>query len=456
MNFGWLKGHAKAILFLFAVFSILIGNVFGQNDRSLYTNPDTGHIFNNQNSVYTERFINNYQMNQSFMQMVMDDMLQKEGRRKIKAGIANTKFVYSNKDSVLNTIVPDNANTAEKSQITAANRISLTNFNNVLKKIGFAPNDLADAKAAAFSMAYFALNNEDPGQKRLLWIRNEFKREMLKNLFFQGSPDFWRQREYEKLAVTAMTAVGARNKSEEAGLNNDRKTIYVRLAEKLGGEILSSLWVEPSNAIMLTPGGFADRGQATVESGSGGTTFKRSRDSRSVRNYGNSTSSMINQKGEEYWADLLKDFNKTVGKLKLNNNDIADGATASLAVLYVILNDGKPLSEEQINGVRKDMRIDVIGDANIQRLDDEAKQEMYDSIALSAMDIFQDYQNNVNDLRRAKTEGESGPLRDSLIGNYNYLAKIIKSRALTLIDNNIITPRKLSDYTITADGFRKR
>ena len=174
----------------------LLGAAFPINAQET-TNPYTGRTFNNPISSYLDTAIMNQQrsqmlMNQQFQnmmfnQMMMDSVMSNIGNQRIKAGKASTRFVPSAKGSQIGALAANAG--AQKAQAIAANQAALATFNEAMKRFGFTPNDVAEGRALAFTMAFNAYAGKDPGAARLKNLRAQFKSAMMKDAIFQGTPD---------------------------------------------------------------------------------------------------------------------------------------------------------------------------------------------------------------------------------------------------------------------------
>lgn len=80
--------------------------------------------------------------------------MRREGERRIRTKTTSTNFTPSPRVITLEEMVPDDVSETQKQKIIADNKNNLVLFNKQLKKVGFTPNDLADAKAVAFSLRW--------------------------------------------------------------------------------------------------------------------------------------------------------------------------------------------------------------------------------------------------------------------------------------------------------------
>lgn len=430
------------------------------------TNPYTGRTFNNPISSYLDTVIMNQQqsnmmMNQQFQNMMFNQMLSNRilrgiGQRRIAQGRATTRFTPSAKGSQIGALAASAG--ANKAAAIEANKAALATFNEAMKRLGLTPNDVADGRALAFNMAFNAYASKDPGPTRLKNLRAQFKSAMLEDPMFQTTPDADRQAMYEKIAIPAVFALSARQQAHRKPAGSEAREVLKTTAERMGEGLLKSLWDKPVEGIELSPNGFADRGERVVQAGAGKTTFQRSQDSAMVATFARAPNASQLGWDEKYYADLLQQFDAETQKLGLQTNDLADAQVAAAAAVWPVHSGGKHLSAPQIAWLRREMRKDILGSVEFQRLPNAQKQDYYETLALRAMHIAA--QDELNRQKLANLKKDTGDTFTDLANAYQLdsAQRILdgnKDSAYRLL-KEIFSPRDFDAYTLAPDGFRKR
>lgn len=88
---------------------------------------------------------------------------------------------------------------------------------------------------------------------------------------------------------------------------------------------------------------------------------------------------------EQFYAGLLEAYRGMLRERGLPENDVARAASFAVSVSYSVYSDGRFLSEQQLAGLREQMREVFSEDAEFQRLSDRDKQELYESYAIIGM-----------------------------------------------------------------------
>jgi hypothetical protein len=88
---------------------------------------------------------------------------------------------------------------------------------------------------------------------------------------------------------------------------------------------------------------------------------------------------------EQFYAGLLESYREMLRERGLPENDVARAASFAVSVSYSVYSDGRFLSEQQLAGLREQMREVFSEDAEFQRLSDRDKQELYESYAIIGM-----------------------------------------------------------------------
>ena len=191
--------------------SIVINiNAFGQASYNAtldaYVNPATGNAWNSLVGIHYDNMLKSMsQMQQYNMQyqnaaiasaLIVQAYKQEYGQKRINAGQASTRFVYSPENSVLEEISAAGTTSAEKQQIKNMASTALQAFNDVMRSKKLTINDMADANALSLVLCYFVYKNEDPGLARLNKLRPSLKRDILLSAIFQGTTNKEKQKFY--------------------------------------------------------------------------------------------------------------------------------------------------------------------------------------------------------------------------------------------------------------------
>lgn len=88
---------------------------------------------------------------------------------------------------------------------------------------------------------------------------------------------------------------------------------------------------------------------------------------------------------EEFYAGLLQTYREMLRERGLPENDVARAASFAVSVSYNVYSDGRFLTEQQLAGLREQMREVFSEDDEFQRLSDREKQELYESYAIIGM-----------------------------------------------------------------------
>lgn len=182
------------------------------------------------------------------------------GEAIIKAGKATTRIAAQPATSVV--VALEGADRVESARKLAA-------FQSLVSRSAFTRYDMADGFALAFVMAFEAYTGKPPGAVRLRNLRASLRSQLLKSALSQGETMTSRQRQYENMGISAVSAIEARRRGD------------IDLARRWATPVLERLWPKPVVRIELAPGGFGDRGERLVGSGTAKATYKRSGD-RSV------------------------------------------------------------------------------------------------------------------------------------------------------------------------------
>jgi len=434
--------------------------------RAQYTNPYTGRTFNNPMSSYADTVLQNMQAQAylsqmafsqlAFNQMMLDETRRRIGKQRIASGKASTRFTSSAKGAVA-ALAPGDATPEQRARAAAARRACLDEFHAALRRFGLVPHDVADGRALAFVMAYTAYRGQDPGAARLKALRAQYRKALLGDPRYQGTVDEERQQQYERIAIPAVVGLYARQAARSG--DGERRAVLVQTAERMGEQVLKSLWGKPVEGLELAAGGFGDRGARIAGAGAGRTTFRRDRQNSTVAAHAVRFGSSDLGWNEEYYADLLRRFDAAVQALGLKTNDVADANAAAAAVAYRVYTGGKTrLNPAQVAWLRREMRKDVLGSPDYQRLSDAKYQEIYETIGLRAMHIAAQY-DRVAAQREANSRRSEDALENVLRATQNEsnarLMESSRQSALALLEE-IFSPRRFDDYVLTESGFRKK
>lgn len=252
--------------FSFIALCVFGFSVFAQSDYNpllgLYINPNTGNVWQSRDSFLMDNMVRNMQQQMFNNQMLMNTMMQgiiienmmKEniGREKLKAGKITTRFVPAAKESIVETMVETAKTPEEKQQTRELVTLALQAFNDSLKTKKLTPYDAADADALSFILNYIVYKNEDPGDARLLKMRNHLRNQYLKDLVYQGTPDKEKQKKYETRAFRTMLAIKAAQNAKRADLTAEQRKTELANAKSYAAAVLKELWTGTVESIELS------------------------------------------------------------------------------------------------------------------------------------------------------------------------------------------------------------
>jgi hypothetical protein len=159
------------------------------------------------------------------------EVLLSEGRKRIAAGKATTRFVPSGRG--VNAAVagiaftdPDDPKTPE-AQVRSI-RDALRQFNRRMKDVGLAPNDFADGCAMAHALYHQSFFGRRLDAKSIKTNREAIRKLLLKDARFQGMKDFDREAIYDRMVAMSMYAIGCREQSVEAASDDERQALLQR------------------------------------------------------------------------------------------------------------------------------------------------------------------------------------------------------------------------------------
>lgn len=427
-----------------------------------YTSAHTGGIYNNPTSAYLageiqknmnqQMIMNNMISNMIFAEMVKEEIYKEEGRKRLASGKASTRFIPSADAVTIDARVPKDASPESAEKTRAAARSSLDDFNKQMKARGYDTRDVADAKALAFCMAFAAYKGEDPGPARMEKLRTQFRNDMMTSELWQGHAEHERQAEYENVAIPSMMAITARAASAAKEVPDDQRAGFERVAKELAAPVLRQFVRFPLESLELTQDGVGDRGERLAQSGLGTTTFNRVEPFITVRDYAMRWDFLRKPAG--YWEQTIARFDAIVQAAGGAPNDVADANAAAFAVHYFVQSEGAvELSRTQVQWVRSEMRKDVLGSVEYQRMSDVDKQRMYEGLALEAMRIRDDYHEQERVLALPKPED---PFAAYAHATNQGFARDARSRdiAWSLAKcKDIFKPRNLEEFVLVQDGF---
>lgn len=88
---------------------------------------------------------------------------------------------------------------------------------------------------------------------------------------------------------------------------------------------------------------------------------------------------------ERFFAELLSTYRDLLREKRAPENDVARAVSFAVANSYSVYNDGRFLTDKQLEGLRGQMREVFTEDLQFQRLSNREKQELYESYAITGM-----------------------------------------------------------------------
>ncbi len=441
---------------------VLLPPGVGTDAYGNYTSAHTGGIYNNPTSAFLAGEIQKNAMNNMIMNNMISNMIvaefvkeeirKEEGRKRIAAGKASTMFVASNDGITIDSRVAQGASPESAEKTRAAARSSLDEFNQQMKARGYDTRDVADAKALAFCMAFAAFKGEDPGPARMESLRAKFRGEMLASELWQGYAEHERQAEYENVAIPAMMAITARAASAAKDVPDDQQGGFERAAKELAEPVLKQFIRFPIESLELTADGVGDRGERLAKGGLGTATFHRVQPFITVRDYSMRWDFLKKPAG--YWEQAIARFDAVVQASGGAVNDVADANAAAFAIYYYVQSEGMvELSRAQVEWVRAEMRKDVLGSVEYQRMSDLQRQRLYEDFALESVRIRDDYHEQERVLALPKPEDPFAAMAHA--SNQGFARDWRQRDIATALAKckDIFQPRKLEEFVLVDRGF---
>lgn len=446
------------LLALIIIWLASSGNTFSQ--QATYSSAldkyvsNSGGLWNSRSSAQLDSMLNSQMQQQLLMnQIMMNQLITEEiGKRQIRAGKATTRFAPTPQNSLAEKFAANAQTPTEKQQAKEIVTLALQAFNDSLKAKRLSPYDTADGNALAFVLCYIASKDEDPGDARLIKLRDFFRNESLKSPYQQGTSDADKQAAYEKRAFRTMLAVKAYQIAKKPDASAKDKQTQLQNARSNAESVLKELWKGNVAGIELseTGIGFGDKGERVVKAGGGSTIFKRSE--TSVWAEKNAYCYVNNQRTADIncFYDRRKRFDQAIQALGGTNNDLAYAQAVAFRFAYEVYTQDTKLNDNQFRWILAEVQKDVRESSQFQSMTDEEKQAWYDYYVFTSLKIYELYEQAIKASKNVdiyENNGEKylagGWFRDS------------QSDAKNLVIE-IFAPRKLDDYELRETGFVKK
>lgn len=474
-----------ALLVFIAAFAASAQSVERNEGFDASVNPwrdrDTGNTYATRDSAEFNAGMSRMQRNLRQQQMSMGQMmtqivarqivLSEIGNRKIRAGLATTRFVPQAAALAPDKFVEAVRNPQEKAELAAEYRRALDDFRAQEKAYKIPANDLAEAFALAFALNFEIFSGgQKPNDVQRASIAKSFRESLLKDAVFQGWTEADKQLLYEDKAIRTMLARAA----YEAGAreSNAAQTAAARDAAQA---LLARWWNKPVDGLELTENGFGDRGERIIREGKATTRVEFVAEPIVPREWAREVpftpSYLTNLSREEqqrrhvaawekYYLDCLAEFKDELQKRGRETNDLSEMGALAVWLNYRVYSDGRELTARQYAGVAAFMRREQLKSAEWQGASARTKQISYESYAISAVDALSNYQQAEKKIAEFNSRGSSGGDFARAVGGAlgamaGDLKKLPKDKAKRNLDQ-LFAPRKFDDYALTENGFEPK
>jgi hypothetical protein len=309
------------------------------------------------------------------------------GAARIRAGKASTAFQPDTSFSLVKSLLANAETLAQKQKINKFAALNLKQFREELKKRGLAANDSADGAALVFIVCYELFFGERTSPAHLEFYRRVTRQYLLKSLYFQGELDSERQRKHEIYGSLAMYAKMVRDNraAVSRGDFEEAKTITQALLEKV--------WRNSTDTILMTPTGFAHKGEKIIAEGKASNSFNYNPNLQTARLVANGRNTLFKDNVNFHagiYQERLNYFYQEMQKRGGRRGDLAWCATGVAYANYLILAE-KDLTQKQFAGALDFFRNAVLKSPDAQAASDQNKQFACEKAAIEAVSNYQSY-----------------------------------------------------------------
>ena len=456
----------------------------------VWISPDTGREFNNPTSAYLDSaglrrrnmdlFVNQALMNQMMMDALINEQFRKLGVGVIEAGRA-TSAVPAWDDESVGWLLNDGLDGADREAAVKALRGDWAAYADFARSRAADPGDVADVIALATLVGFEHYRDRPTTRRQFESIRDGVRKGLLTDALYQGKGTRGAAEVAARWAFATLAL--NRNALDAKNANDADKQQEVREA---GGVLLGGLWRSPVESIEATEDGFVDRGERVVKEGKGTTTFRRVVDDLAVareltggemiqipydttplfgdpepgadlRSYDERMTSAKEDRAKDV-AAALKGFRDEAASRGLPADDLAAGGALAVAMAWPLHDDrAVPLTPPQIESAQRLFAADIVGDAGFQRMDDAARQRVFDGWAWRAISAVASAKEGVAQAQAAAASLKSDDPMERMLG----LAQqgVADSQAggtrgdADRLLADLFSPRDLEKITLTGDGF---
>jgi hypothetical protein len=363
---------------------------------------------------------------------------EKLGRQRIDSGRATTTFQRLPGHLAPDAYAAQQQDPAERQKAALGCTQALQKFEEIAAKNHLNINDVADAYGLAFTMSYevYSGGRQVNAAQRAGFIQQQ-RAVLMKNLFFQGSPDKERQLQTEKYGIDAVLA-----SAQHAVASRTNDAVLRDSALRIAAQTLQELWSGPLGALELTSTGFGDRGERIIREGKATTRVALS------------PTPIANEPDA---VQLWRDFVQYAQSNKVAVADYGQVQALALSINYEIY-AGRALTDKQFQWAVREMSHDILGDATFQGSSAHDKQEVLEVIAIAAMSVAAELKQSAT----VAPEELDGPLlaiaRNEGVDNASK-ARALADQARQAAKRNLaqlFAPRVFDNYVLAEGGFRPR
>ena len=385
-----------------------------------------------------------------------------------------TSAVPAWNDESIGWLLSDSLEGADRDAAAKALRADWAAYADFARSRGANPDDAGDVVALAAVVGYEHFRDAKTTQRQFAGIAKEVRAGLLADPLYQGKGA---RGAAEVAARWAFATLALDRNAAEA--RTDEEQAEVRAA---GGVLVGGLYPTPADALEPVADGFVDRGERIVKEGRGTAAFRRVTDDLAAareltagemvpvpfdattlagegdgRPYEVRLAEAKENRAKEV-AAALRAFREDVKKRDLPPDDLAAGAAHATALLWPIAAaEDKPLTPAQVESARTLFAGDIAADPAFQRLDDAARQKLYDSWAYGALLTAGDAERSKAEATAAAESLKSEDPMTRIMGQSQQSSAAIsrdiaRNKASALLAD-FFSPRPLEKLTLEADGF---
>ena len=342
------------------------------------------------------------------------------GQTRIKAGQASTSF-RNTQFSLVSSLL-ESATTPElKQKVNQFAALNLKQFRDEIRVRGLLSNDVVDGQALAFVICYEIYFGQKPSKVHLDWVRQNSRRSLLKNAYFQGGDDGERQRKYETNAAMTMYA----KMINEKGANNANE------AKDIAENVLQFIWENSAETLYMTATGFMHKGSKIIADGKSTFIYNYNPNLKAAQKLAESGKQTFGDNigyHAKNYQNSLNLFYQEMERRGGRKGDLAWCATISTYANYLVVADGKELNPKQFKSVFEFIKNAILKSPDAQAASDKNKQLACETFAIKSAT---EYQRFLQDPQGNKGRGGKETAQNLLKNIFEALAVDLNNYQLT-------------------------